>query len=864
MTQADYIISRAKESLPSHLANAPWRILGHGTGLLSTQDELNAYLAAYGEMHKVKCNAAIQNFPFDKLPQRIHLVDWGCGQGLGALCFLDNLYVRGLVGRVKKITLIEPSPAALKRAGLNLSKAMENYDAAIDTVECYLPANTDSANSLSALQMNLPGTVHIFSNILDIPSVNLRKTAQIIEEGRGIQFVMCTSPVNDNSPRLDEFAQYFTSTEVFSDLCDRDYGYTSDTYHKFGCKTKCFFFNSTESSLYTDVREGTYSEDGAYDDYDLQAMVRSGSLTESLFKAYTVLSSCLGRNDRIFLKPDLNGETPDIIVIRPGKGVLVLNVFDEDMNSCMFDDGAFLVNGIPSASPLARAFGYRDSIIQQHSTEILKKTVTDKSAWYIVRPAVWFPQGSRMQIESLFVNQLKKDGKTPRNVISGVITLSADEIDAQNIWQILDMQFNKKSFTEKACNQLISLLKSQWHCYIEGDNEIRLTQRQSQLAKSFKGRVLRVKGVAGSGKTQVLASTAVNCQLRTGRKVLILTYNITLVNYIRYRIGQIPADFPWKKFTITNYHSFFTSQAKNQDLKLNLSSYDDPDFFAGVTNQLPKFSAILIDEAQDYKRNWFKILFDSFLEDDGEVVIFGDKNQDVYRRRDFDSIPNVRGHVWGPWTGLNIGHRVNNQAILDLAREFQQAYFQDPEEFGDARELTFGGGTRYCSVPSNTNPQEIVHRILDYVREEGIDLSQTVILSQTTDILREVDYSYRTMTNVACMTTFETKEVFNALLKSSDGKVNSRFKEDLDKIRTNKKAHFTMMSQSPKISTIYSYKGWEAPCVILLILPDPGHSDALENRPELIYTAITRAKDYLFVINLDNKTYHNFFENQIG
>ena len=59
MTQADYIISRAKESLPSHLANAPWRILGHGTGLLSTQDELNAYLAAYGEMHKVKCNAAI-------------------------------------------------------------------------------------------------------------------------------------------------------------------------------------------------------------------------------------------------------------------------------------------------------------------------------------------------------------------------------------------------------------------------------------------------------------------------------------------------------------------------------------------------------------------------------------------------------------------------------------------------------------------------------------------------------------------------------------------------------------------------------------------------------------------------------------
>jgi superfamily I DNA/RNA helicase len=272
----------------------------------------------------------------------------------------------------------------------------------------------------------------------------------------------------------------------------------------------------------------------------------------------------------------------------------------------------------------------------------------------------------------------------------------------------------------------------------------------------------------------------------------------------------------------------------------------------------------LIDEAQDYKRNWFKILFDYFLEDDGEVVIFGDKNQDVYRRRNFDSIPNVRGHVWGPWTGLNIGHRVNNQAILDLAREFQQAYFQEPEDFGDTRELTFGGGTKYCNAPSDSKPQELVQRILDYVNKEEIDISTAVVLSQTTDILREIEYAYRSITNVACMTTFETKEVFDALLKSSGGKVNSRFKEDLEKVRTNKKAHFTMMAQSPKMSTIYSYKGWEASCVILLILPDPGHKDALENRPELIYTAITRAKDNLFVINLNNRTYHNFFVNQIG
>ena len=72
-----------------------------------------------------------------------------------------------------------------------------------------------------------------------------------------------------------------------------------------------------------------------------------------------------------------------------------------------------------------------------------------------------------------------------------------------------------------------------------------------------------------------------------------------------------------------------------------------------------------------------------------------------------------------------------------------------------------------------------------------------------------------------------------------------------------------MITDKIKISTIYSYKGWEASCVILLILPPPEHTNALENRPELIYTAITRASDNLYVINLGNRTYHDFFQQHI-
>lgn len=67
-----------------------------------------------------------------------------------------------------------------------------------------------------------------------------------------------------------------------------------------------------------------------------------------------------------------------------------------------------------------------------------------------------------------------------------------------------------------------------------------------------------------------------------------------------------------------------------------------------------------------------------------------------------------------------------------------------------------------------------------------------------------------------------------------------------------------MSSNMLKLSTIYSYKGWEADNIFLVIQRPSKTSDA-ENYPELIYTAITRAKKNLYIINLGNEKYHPFF-----
>ena len=62
-----HIVDECYNRLPSNIKTKPWEITEHGRKVLQTEDELNAYIAAYGEMHVIKCSAALQNFPFEDL-----------------------------------------------------------------------------------------------------------------------------------------------------------------------------------------------------------------------------------------------------------------------------------------------------------------------------------------------------------------------------------------------------------------------------------------------------------------------------------------------------------------------------------------------------------------------------------------------------------------------------------------------------------------------------------------------------------------------------------------------------------------------------------------------------------------------------
>ncbi len=101
--------------------------LERGIGILQDEPHLNMYLRSFGKMHKAKLDAAFHSFPDlnQAFSQKVHVYDWGFGQGTASICLLDFLRDKGYIGSVTKITLTDPSDAAVGRAK--------------DVIKCYDP-----------------------------------------------------------------------------------------------------------------------------------------------------------------------------------------------------------------------------------------------------------------------------------------------------------------------------------------------------------------------------------------------------------------------------------------------------------------------------------------------------------------------------------------------------------------------------------------------------------------------------------------------------------------------------------------------------------------------------------------------------
>lgn len=595
----------------------------------------------------------------------------------------------------------------------------------------------------------------------------------------------------------------------------------------------------------------------------------------------------LSNDIEIYFQPFLNGDIPDIILMQKNIGVSIIEVKDWSLELYKIDENNkwhLKQNNALLKSPFQQVFNYKDNLFNLHINGLLKEKIKNKQFYGRIQPYVYFHKSSKKDIDNFYSTILNYyrslEQECHSDFKSKKITFDKYEnrleylkqkkskidrdlryyaIGNNNLQKIALPKETSSLFTEAIYNEFHRYLQPPYHTLQQGI-DIQYSKKQEKLIVS-KSIHQKIKGVAGSGKTVVLAKRAVNAHKRHKETVLILTFNITLKSYIHDKISDVRDDFSWKYFYITNFHQLITQLLNNLNIEFELpdniqdneiSNYLDKNYFSNTklfekhNEDIPKFKSIFIDEIQDYKAEWIKIIREFFLEKDSEMVLFGDEKQNIYDRElDNEQKPKiVQG--FGRWEYLNksIRHQGDGGRILSLAKRFQKSFFDKKYEIDTYDESSntpsLNLGIYKIKHYENSKLDLIVKSIYDEVRSNNIQPNDISILSSNVNLLREIDYIIRTKYNENTLTTFETKEMFERINK-----------KEIEKIRKNKKIGFNLNSGVIKVSTIHSFKGYETPTLFLII-------DDNDNE-EMVYAGITRSKFDIMIFTKENSKYNDFF-----
>ena len=561
-------------------------------------------------------------------------------------------------------------------------------------------------------------------------------------------------------------------------------------------------------------------------------------LTEGEESLARFLDDTLPEEWMIFVEPYLNGSRPDIVVFNPQIGVMIYEVKDWDLSSYHWKGGQLVVGdkkgSYPIKDPEKQVNHYKDKILGQLVPSLGEEVDRNKSAFGLVKTGIYFHKMPGEVVRKFFNNRTYP------------IIIGYDDLYDSNIRNIVpDSGIPKgKYMQEEWADEILFWLKPPFHS-LEQTQYFELTPKQKEHAEPQSGH-FRIRGATGSGKTLVIAYRAAKLASQ-GFNVLVITFNITLWHYIRDMIARTPFEFEWSKICFNHFHGFcndvlnelgvpaphekyLKTIVPTVERALKMATY------RGENVENLKFDAILIDEGQDYKWEWYNCLC-QFLRGRDELLLVCDKKQNIYSR-DLSWIDKPMKNFPGRWRELKTVYRLPKK-IGDAANRFSSMFGLDQsvevEKYVQLK--LFERPLKPHLVWKNIQSGEWLSHIKNaYEQIESTQLksgeghpSDIVILLPTKSM------------------GMEAAEYFD---KSLQIEVNHVFEDGGEsKYHSHKKA-FWLGDSRLKMSTIHSFKGWEAVHVILLI---PEEWKGLGNLDALVYTAMTRTRENLIVLNCNER-----------
>lgn len=560
----------------------------------------------------------------------------------------------------------------------------------------------------------------------------------------------------------------------------------------------------------------------------------------------------------IFAQPFLNGARPDVIIFHPFVGVIIYEVKDWNLDLYEFKDGKLYVNTSNGRqnvkNPIDQVSHYKEKLIGQLVPSIGEVIDHDAKNFGLIKTGIYFHKSKTENCQIKLGTRIKDFKYFPFFGYDSILSNRLQEI-------VPGVEFSNNRFWDKNWNEeILFWLLPPFHS-IEQGTILKLRGNQNKVAEPNSGHY-RVRGVAGSGKTQALAYRAGKLASQ-GYNVLIISFNITLWHYIKDMIARTPFAFNWSQFTFTHLHGFckdklnefgelWPKSPKRDDFENQLGYESALELFFKSTvpnavieaiqgKKYQKYDAILIDEGQDYHFDWYALLNNHFLTERDEVLIVCDKRQNIFERElnwlDKRITRSGLDKFKDEYIDLTVTFRLPKKVAV-MSNEFS-------EIFNLNQELKVG---KIEDNPVLLHSQHIV-----WLNINEIEFEDFIYKSYLR--LKKAEYSPSDI--VILIPNHKLGKTIVATFKEKNIEVNHVFEENSEtRYHPHKKA-FWMGDSRLKMSTIHSFKGWELLNIILFIPAKSPESNA--KLDAIIYTALTRTRENLIVLNA-NKRYFQFGE----
>lgn len=587
-------------------------------------------------------------------------------------------------------------------------------------------------------------------------------------------------------------------------------------------------------------------------------------LTEGERTLAKFLDDHLPKTWNIYVQPYLNDMRPDIVVLNARVGVVVIEVKDWALDRYRFENGRMIAETQTDTwfedDPVEKVRKYARGLYQQFlvSDEAERVIGAHPNDEVLCRAAVYFHGVSSADARALY------------EAYEGPVAIFGDDwLNPAHLEKIVPRAYRGTKFIRprqtEALKDLHAWLVPPRHA-IEQLATTKLSSEQAKYAIPEKG-FRRIQGVAGAGKSIVLSHRAARAN-QEGRRVLVLSYNITMSHVLRDLLKRAPYKIDWERLHWDHFHSWARKQVveagivtstypglrdqataglypPDHELEEADETCDDRtvraledivagrDIARGYTK--PLYGGIYIDEGQDFDPRWLDALA-GFLAENGELVLFADHKQNIYGRDGGRDLRRTmrRCRFSGEWARLpqksyRLPFRVAtflNDFAHEMALDDGDILIHDYAERPPQGELGLG-------VVAWRNVANV---------EQGIESLDSVLAClghpNPSDVVILVPNHDLGLSCVDCLSSH-----FQSIVHVF-GKTEKESRQ--------RKLAFWMGRGGLKMCTIHSFKGWEISNVIVIWPPEDKMKNlSSKQRAALFYTAVSRSTYNLVVVNAD-------------